>query len=1020
MKTKTRNILIAIIIALAVALFATATYIIVFGASNETVVWTQTNLQPNYNFGDELELPSCSASIDGATVGASTTLVWPDGRESSNKQVVLTQSGNYTVRYLAKKDSSVYLKEESFRVNAKYVVVGNNSSASYTDDYAHLPGSPKDEPEKALNVRLAQGDTLKFSQPIDLSSVTQDNILIEMMAKPDSLGSTDFTHIEVTFTDIEDPAIFMTVVFDAYGGAVNGNRAFTLAKGNGQPARGYYHQGDNLILNTNQSGTSTAHSFAGYKNDGDDITTASGVIKNGDYMFNSLKLAYDYAQKQVYINGRYVIDLDSPECFPEGIWDGFHSGRVFMSMTASGYTSATANFNVYSVYGMDFAANQEYEDEDAPVITVYSDYEEMPVAMPGVVYTIPRASAFDEIDGSLKVNTEVYFNFNSNDVASVRVQNNTFAVDKVGYYAIRYTAKDYSGNRAEAIVWVRSVPSVDPITIAVAGGDDSGIAGTYITVRHAEYFGGSGKLVFTSYAEYKDNRIAIEDETFLADGVGEYVVHYVVEDFIGQRAEESYRVNVLASEKPVFLGAAQLPSVFISGSEYQVPKYVAFDYSSGAKQEIVASCTVNGQTYQAGEKFIPQVSGDKGEVTLTFTAGSSTEVVTVPCVKVWGTTGTGRPKLSYEKYFYSADDSVLASNLADTSTGSGIQLKAVKTEAHAVFANKIYQDMASVVLSGVNGANDFSSLTITLRDSIDKSVAVTAQFFITSTNTLFRAGTDKTLTYHSGTSDTLTVSYSNGAFIANNISNDIKRTANGKVFEGFKSGYVDIEFTFSGVAGEAAMVVKEIGNQVFGTLTSDSIEPRIFATQTLGGAVSKGTVITIPRAAACDVLDPNVHFTLTVTGPDNMPVSDVNGIVMRNVDPTVEYTLQFETLGTYYVTYTAADVFNASPNEARYRFSVVVEDTVAPTLEIYGRSEYTAKVGDVFVIPNMNYYDDVTAKENLIVLRSFMAPNGRIKELNANSNCINLTEKGNYRIFIMVVDEAGNSTTKTISVTVTD
>jgi hypothetical protein len=696
-----------------------------------------------------------------------------------------------------------------------------------------------------------------------------------------------------------------------------------------------------------------------------------------------------------------IVDFDSPVCYPEGLWEGFSSGKVVMSMQADGYSMATANFNVYKAYGMNFQRNSVYVDKEAPTITLQTDYQEMPESEVGGTYTVPEAVAFDMIDGYVPVEKQVYFNYNSVSPQTVALNGNTFKTDRIGYYTIVYTAYDYHGNRVQKVLWVNSRDALENPTIEILDGvKKSGIVGENIKVADVNYYAGSGNLTLATYVTFGEERLAITNGMFKPQKAGTYTVWYEVTDFVGQVTKVSYDVEIALSSAPVFAGDAVLPKVLISGSVYVVPEYIAYNYTSGAAVAQTASCKINGKTYQAGETFTPTVQNNGDKVTLTFIAGDTQKEYEIPCIIAWGTTETGRPKLHYENYLYANDATAVAVN-----TGNGLQVNANGETACITFANKLYKDMFSLQLKGVEGADNFESMKLLLHDSVNPYETVEVCFKPDGQLTQFTAGQTKYIDFDFEGKKTLNISYQDSAIVANNTVNEIKETVYGAPFVGFSSGYVWVELRLEEVRGQASVLVEKIGNHIFGGLSTDSISPAIYMTADAGGVAPIHTEVTLPAAYAGDVLDPNITFTVTVTAPDG-------SVILDKADPTVERKVSLDSYGTYYVRYTAADVFNRSPNSTGYTYAFVVEDEECPILALDKEVITEAKVGETYILPNYTVSDNISKAENIVVLRCFVGPNGRMKEIPAGSNSICFTEAGEYELYIMATDEAGNVTYK--------
>ena len=190
--------------------------------------------------------------------------------------------------------------------------------------------------------------------------------------------------------------------------------------------------------------------------------------------------------------------------------------------------------------------------------------------------------------------------------------------------------------------------------------------------------------------------------------------------------------------------------------------------------------------------------------------------------------------------------------------------------------------------------------------------------------------------------------------------------------------------------------------------TTDRTAPTIAISGSYGGSYGMNEVVVIPAAAAEDVLDPNIVFTLTVFTPDNEIARDVNGIALNDVDPAKEYKIKLETFGQYLVRYTASDTFNQRTNTINFDYALNVIDGEPPKIEFKAAFSEKAKVGDVLVIPDFEVSDNCSAVENIIVAKYVYTPSGRLISLKGNSNSLKCTEEGIYEFRILVIDEAGN------------
>lgn len=76
-----------------------------------------------------------------------------------------------------------------------------------------------------------------------------------------------------------------------------------------------------------------------------------------------------------------------------------------------------------------------------------------------------------------------------------------------------------------------------------------------------------------------------------------------------------------------------------------------------------------------------------------------------------------------------------------------------------------------------------------------------------------------------------------------------------------------------------------INSQTLINTKRDRTAPDIVLFGEYGGSYAYGSKVTLPSAAAGDVLDPNVRFTLSVTDPDGKPCVATDGTEITGVAP---------------------------------------------------------------------------------------------------------------------------------------
>jgi hypothetical protein len=301
-------------------------------------------------------------------------------------------------------------------------------------------------------------------------------------------------------------------------------------------------------------------------------------------------------------------------------------------------------------------------------------------------------------------------------------------------------------------------------------------------------------------------------------------------------------------------------------------------------------------------------------------------------------------------------------------------------------------------------------LRIVLTDVNDSSVQISA---VIERKTNGRAaltvgGLSFESSYDFYESNSMQLSYASGNFTLGTTTLPVEKTDEGEEFEGFPSNKVWLRIEFvDAVIGYAAYELQMVNGQSM-AVSSDRNAPVIAVLGDYGGTKPYNEVLTLPAAVAGDALEPTCIFTLTVTSPDGAIMRDVNGKMLENVDPTLQYQIIPNQYGTYLLQYYAIDAFGAK--DATLEYTVNVLDDVAPNVKLKNDFKSTAKVGDVLVVPDVSVSDNVTETKDLIVLKQVTAPNGKTTNFTDGSNAIKCSQVGKYVFRIMVIDEAGNMT----------
>ncbi len=954
-------------------------------------VWSSVEIEEEYEYGSTFSVPERKVTVNGKTQTATSTVILPDGSSTVKTELTLNVSGRYTVVYRASADGKPYAEEHSFIVrDFLYSFSSERSSAQYVAG-------------KGLMVSLAEGDTMNFNVPIDLTSCTANDVLIGGYAAPEKNGTLEFRRLYFTFTDMEDADQYLRFSARQYHGGDDQPYTYYMVGGNGQKLTGGEMWKGELkkhVEGVSNFGTPARHSFR-------------------DSSIGVMSLRYDAVNKAGYISNVKIADLDDPLYFSD-MWSGLSSGKVQLSITGDLYDSAVGNFCLTDILGVDLTSGL-VEDHDGPVITVDTPYETMPEAAKGCSYAIPTATAKDANTGVCSVDTSVWFNYTSDDCAMVDIVDGKFTANRLGYYAIVYESSDKWGNTAQKVLWVHSSDQVKKPQVKLEEGYAAEVTlGEMLTPAGYEVISYSGDGAVDVSVSLNGTAIALVNGSCRPETAGTYVVTYTAKDYIGQTGVITYEVEAKAGDKPVFVDRPEFPRVLLAGSAYTLPELYANDYRNGKLERKLATAEITDHSgvkaVKPGESFTPEVKENGDTITVTYICDGVKLDVELPVIVVWQKEeGSSRPKLVLENYFYAP-----AGTLTFAKREDAITIGAGKADAAWLYANALVAENFQMALKG-NGKS-FDALAITLTDAENPGISVTVKLINNgSENAAVKIGDAVTSVSSSFAPDSeLNLKYSAGILWLGESSFAIDRDDQGNAFQGFPSNKLYLQAAFEGAGTGGAYDLLSINGYAMSNLTSDRTGPMISILGKYGGTFSQGSEVTIPPAVAADVLDANVTFSITVTDPDGEPVTSDSGVVLDNADPTVAYTLKLDRLGQYTVRLVAEDVFNARANETVIPYILNVADELAPEITYQGKWAETAKVGDVLTIPGYTVADNISAPEKIQIQKFVYTPSGRLVRLQGACVSLKAAQAGDYEFRIYVLDEAGNLKLYTSVITVTE
>lgn len=972
--------------------------------------WSDSDIQSEYMYNTVFSVQDRTYTRGGETYPASAVVCYPDGTRSASSEIVLNQAGTYTVKYTVKAGDKYYADSETFLVNyPTCYVLNQKSSVSY--------GVPENANTEGVIASLAVNDSLTFTQLIDFTNVTSDRMLVKGYVVPNVAGTADANELIFTFTDSVDDSIYFQVHHYAYDWCAN---TYVAANGNNQEPTGEQLSNGKLVIQKgNGFGQWCCVSMKSVqKKNGVDTVTPPDE--------QQFFVAMDYAERKLYAPG-YVgttgmyCDLDDSKYFDE-FWSGFPSGKARLSISCSGYQSATATVCVTSVLGIDDLGDGVYLDGVAPEITVNDDYSgDFPYAEAGYSYEIPSASAYDEYAGKCDVTTEVWYNYGLPGQVNVLIEDGKFNVSKAGTYAIVYKACDRIGNTAQVVKYITAYETTETARLNIPTEKTTRAdIGTWVTIPQLtsdDVIGGSGRKTIKTYIEIDGQREEVTSGGFRAVKLGTYKVIYEACDYVGKTATASYDVTVeigASQTTPVPEEGIDFYPLYISGITYRLPEYYAYRYDGTLKRELcdIVVTDANGTVaHRSGSDVKLKVNENYDSIKFEIKSNG----VTVGTHYAVGVLAWVNDRLTAENYFYGTGfTKEKVSENRDENITSGLLMTATAgTEKFSfTFANPLLSDYLPFTIASITGNKSNSSVVITVTDSEDSHNSVSAVLDKDGANYRLSTGGKSATIQGTTFGDAVSVTFAKGEFTIGNTS--LKASG----FENFSSRKVFLTVSYENIEEGSSIKISEIGNTKINTLATDRYAPIIASENENGGTYKSGDEYTLIAPYAYDVYSPDIAFTLTVKDPDGNIVTSKDGTILNDAVPDENYVISLEKIGQYVITYTASETeeFISRTNKASFGYSVNVSDTVKPEIEWKGEFVKTANINDTVVVPAYVVTDNYTASENMIVRIFVETPDNRLMMLPGNS--VVVTQSGTYVFRIMVADEAGNMINETFEVVV--
>src|SRR5690625_647783 len=628
----------------------------------------------------------------------------------------------------------------------------------------------------------------------------------------------------------------------------------------------------------------------------------------------------------------------------------------------------------------------EYVDTIPPVLH-YDGEKEIEVEY-GSKFDMPKVTATDNFDKDVKPELTI---------TNEKGKEVSFDTKNLGTYTFTYSATDKAGNEADEIIITVEVVDTTPPVIEYNGELNLEVSyGSSFEIPTVNVTDNADKDLKATLVIKDENDKVVKAKDFDTKEINTYTFTYSTKDHSGNKADDLViTVAVVDTEAPVIDYDGDEVIAIEYGEDFAIPTVKVTD---NVDKNVKATATIHDE-----DGNVVKIKDIDTTIPATYTvtheavdkAGNKAEPVIVT-MKVRPYIDTTPPVIHYdgekELTIEHGEDFVLPTATAtddfdldvDVVTtihdedGKVVELDEIDTTTPAMY---------TVTFEAKDQAgNKAEKITITIE---------VLEYVDTVAPVIEYDGDLEIEVVYGSSFDIPTVK------VTDNVDEDLEATLvitneNGDVvkekdFNTKTSGTYTFTYSAKDNSGNKAddlLITVIVGDFV------DTEPPVINYNGKTSFTVKYDGTFTVPTLTATDNVDGKIDTVLTITNP--------NGDVVGELDTTVA--------GTHTLTYVAED---SAGNKTELAMHVTVEDyvdTVAPVIEYNGDDPIVLEFGSEFTVPSVKVTDNYDS--NPIYTHELKDEAG-----NVISN-IDTTVVGNYSLIYTATDASGNTTQKTIAITV--
>ena len=634
------------------------------------------------------------------------------------------------------------------------------------------------------------------------------------------------------------------------------------------------------------------------------------------------------------------------------------------------------------------AAHTSFAEEAVSSVKIVIDYgdcdvRDLPKGQAGKSYPVFDCTATDE-SGNIVSDVKITVKSPSGEILPQK--GGRFETAEVGEYKIEYEAIGGVASATETVK-IKVEAYTDSLQYNSTGENiqSRAVTGSVVFALFGKYAGGVGDLIESTVLKFGEEELPLKQSEkgsyFIPEKRGEYTITYTATDFIGDEKYEERTVSVEDSDIPV-LAKASLPASAIEGETMEFPLCDGVLYKNGAKYYLPVKTTFDGTDVSDLMRVENPVTGEHTIVYECVNPAEPTKKAIHSFQLTVKSKLTDEQKKAGARLFDNYFDFENCKPFTSNAREYGVKIGAGTEKAKFSFSRELPLAYLNFDIGTTSGPAKYGEINCVITDSKWAEDCVIVK--------IKRLNTYKSLWISYDEEKKSIVDADTGTILVT-----IESYADGRAFEGFKSGKAYISFEVSRVRNDIDFTLKRVGSNVITTDSIDYASPTFLPNseyKALGVAYIGHTVI-FPKMEAFDLLDKNVTVKLKITDGEGNTVYEGDG----------GYALKIEKSGEYAAEYTVRD---SNGNRKTQLSTIYVADIEAPQITVSG-IKANVKVGEEISLPAAEITDNATPAEEITSYIYVLKGNNRKQLIEGTYK---FTEAGEYKIRYVAFDAYQNYT----------